>query len=74
MKRLIIAMMVMLFAMGMPAVVMAMDHGDMKHDDKEMHKDHDMKMDHGKEMSHDPRYSRSLGPRIPNDKQINVHK
>jgi len=53
MKRLIIAMMVMLFAMGMPAVVMAMDHGDMKHEDKDMHKGHDMKMDHAKEMSHD---------------------
>ena len=61
MKRLIIAMMVMLFAMGMPAVVMAMDHGDMKHDDKDMHKDHDMKMDHGKEMSHDMHKDHAMG-------------
>jgi len=61
MKRLIIAMMVMLFAMGMPAVVMAMDHGDMKHDDKDMHKGHDMGMDHGKEMSHDMHKDHAMG-------------
>ena len=61
MKRFTIAMMVMLFAMGMPAVVMAMDHGDMKHDDKGMQKGHEMGMDHSKEMSHDMHKGHDMG-------------
>ena len=61
MKRFTIAIMVMLFAMGVPAVVMAMDHGDMKHDDKGMQKGHEMGMDHSKEMSHDMHKGHDMG-------------
>jgi len=58
MKRFTFAMMAMIFAMGMPMVAVAMDHGshdkemskDMDHD---MDKSHDMKMDDSKEMDHD---------------------
>jgi hypothetical protein len=61
MKRFTIAIMIMAFAMGIPVVVMAMDHGDMKHDDKGMKKGHEMGMDHGKEMSHDMQKDHDMG-------------
>lgn len=52
MKRMTVAIMALIFAMGMPMVALAMDHGS---HDKEMSKDmdHDMKMDDSKEMAHD---------------------
>jgi len=58
MKRFTFALMALVFAMGMPMVSLAMDHGshdkemskDMDHD---MHKGHDMKMDDTNEMGHD---------------------
>ena len=58
MKRFTFAMMALVFAMAMPMVAIAMDHGshdkemskDMDHD---KHKAHDMKMDDAKEMNHD---------------------
>ena len=53
MKRLIIAVMAVVFAMGMPSFVIAMSHAEHGSDDKAMQKGHDMGMDHGKEMSHD---------------------
>ena len=48
MKRFTIAMMVLAFAMGMPMLSVAMDHGS---HDKDMSKD--MKMDHAQDKAHD---------------------
>lgn len=68
MKRFTLAMMVTVFAMGMPMIAFAMDHsahgkemaddmkqhGDMEHSDQGKHKGHDMeKMDMSKDMAHD---------------------
>ena len=61
MKRLIIAVMAVVFAMGMPSFVLAMSHGEHGSDDKGMQKGHDMGMDHGKEMSHDMHKDHDMG-------------
>ena len=68
MKRLTIAIMTLVLAMGMPMIAVAMDHsehgkemaddmkqhGDMEHSDQGKHKGHDMeKMDMSKDMAHD---------------------
>ena len=67
MKRFTIAMMALVFAMGMPMIaVAAMDHGshdkemskDMDHD---MSKGHDMKMDKAKGMDHDMHKGHDMG-------------
>lgn len=61
MKRLIIAVMAVVFAMGMPSFVIAMSHAEQGSDDKAMQKGHDMGMDHGKEMSHDMHKDHAMG-------------
>ena len=61
MKRLIIAVMAVVFAMGMPSFVIAMSHAEHGSDDKAMQKGHDMGMDHGKEMSHDMHKDHAMG-------------
>jgi len=61
MKRLTIAVMIMVFAMGMPSFVMAMSHGEHDSDDKDMHKGHEMNMEHDKEMSHDMHKGHDMG-------------
>ena len=61
MKRLIIAVMAVVFAMGMPSFVIAMSHAEHGSDDKAMQKGHDMGMEHGKEMSHDMQKDHAMG-------------
>jgi len=61
MKRLIIAVMAVVFAIGMPSFVIAMSHAENGSDDKAMQKGHDMGMDHGKEMSHDMHKDHAMG-------------
>jgi hypothetical protein len=61
MKRLIIAVMAVVFAIGMPSFVIAMSHAEHGSDDKAMQKGHDMGMDHGKEMSHDMHKDHAMG-------------
>jgi hypothetical protein len=61
MKRLIIAVMAVVFAIGMPSFVIAMSHAEQGSDDKAMQKGHDMGMDHGKEMSHDMHKDHAMG-------------
>jgi hypothetical protein len=63
MKRFTIAMLALVFVMGMPMIVFAMDHsahGTEKAEEMK-HKGHDMNMDHAKEKAHDMHKGHDMG-------------